>query len=352
MAAVFLAAGLITGCGDGSGEDLSVLGGVQTSEPVNEESPSPMPSETETTPQTGVSYATGELSAEEEAAVLEILTDLCRNLELPEYVGEGIHMVSSEEWFQVTAPSLYEGCRSYTLCRGEELQLSVQVGYDTEEQPYTNVFRRGQDGNVLVLKQAGAVTSLLQTGLLEGKYDGPFESWKINGETGQILREQGTYAKGVIVGVYTKSAYTGTPGEVFDLWTNREGFAYETTVTEYDAQGEVIPTPTPEPTARPTAKPTARPTTRPVTPPATQAPAPVSTPAPTPAPTPVPTPAPTPVPTQAPQPPQQPSDPEPEPTPEPTPAPTPAPTPEPTPIPVETPSAGETDVEWSPDLDV
>ena len=360
MAAGLLAAGLLTGCGDGTGEDLGVLGEAVTSEPVSEETPSPEPS-----PEIRVSHSTGELTAEEEGAVLETLTDLYQNLSLPEYVGEGIHMVNSQEWFQAAAPKLYEGCRSYTLYRGEELLLSVQVGYDTEEQPYTNVFRMGQEGSILLLKQAGTVTGLLQTGLLEGEYNGAFERWLIDGSTGQIVGEQGTFAQGVIVGVYTKSTYSGAPGEAFDLWTNREGFACETLVVEYDSQGEPVPTPTPEitptptPTVRPTASPTARPTAKPTAPPAAT---PAPTPIPTLAPTPVPTPVPTPPPAEQPQPPQQDPEPEPEPdptpeptpdpTPEPVPDPTPEPVPDPTPEPAPTPSTGDTDVEWSPDLDV
>ena len=119
------------------------------------------------------------------------------------------------------------------------------------------------------------------------------------------------------------------------------------------------PTATPKPTATPTAaptatpKPTATPTPEPTATPkptATPTPAPTATPKPTATPTaaptatPKPTATPTPAPTATPKPTATP-------TPAPTATPTPAPTATPTPAPTNPPSGGDTDVEWSPDLD-
>ena len=157
---------------------------------------------------------------------------------------------------------------------------------------------------------------LLQTSVSGGVYNGAFEKWQINGGSGSILKETGTYANGTIVGEYTKAERTGNPGEAFDLWTNRDNFEYNTTKETYNEEGEIAATPTPVPTATP--KPTKKP---------------VQTTAPTPVPTAKPTP-----------------EPEPDPTPAPTPEPTPAPTPEPTPEPTPVPSEGDTDINWSPDL--
>lgn len=312
---------IFAGCGDGSEESMtteSVFGAV---EPVDVSilDETQEPAETVAPEEICLLYQTGELDAESEAAVLEALSSLHQNLEIPEYRGEGIHLLSSQEWLETVSQGIYEGGRSYCLKKGDETLLAVQIGYDIEGKPYVNVFYPEESGSVLLLKQEQGTTWMLQTGIAEGKYQGSFEVWQFDSETGHIQREQGTYSAGILVGEYTKSEYTGEPGDAYDMWTNRENFEYKTTTEEYDENGEPVatPTPTPAPTPKPTKKPTA---------------------------TPKPTQAPTPAPTQEPAPP---SNPQPN-NPQPTPAPTQAPTQEP---PAPTPSTGESDIGWSPDLE-
>lgn len=295
---------------------------VTTQEPVEDTEPSdtaePEPSENPAETEPGLVYTTGCISEEEEAAVLDNMLILFQNLELSEYAGEGISMVSSPEWFDSMAIRLYEGSRSYVLQQGDEILLTVQVGYDTSGKPYTNAFFPGKNGEVIVLRQEGDVILFLKTAVTDkGLYEGAFERWLIDSAAGEIRLEKGTYSEGIIVGEYSVSTCSAEPGAAFDLWTHRADFTYETTTVEYDENGEPVATPTPEPTPTPTPAPTKKPT-------ATQKPA-----------TPAPTPEPTPAPTQAPAPP---------PTPAPTPEPTPAPTPEPVPNP------GDVDVGWSDDL--
>ncbi|MCI8287773.1 MAG: hypothetical protein HFH89_09005 [Lachnospiraceae bacterium] len=324
MTAGVLMAAALTGCGDGTDEvvsesSISVVEAVTiTNEPVNAEpeSQESLPAEKE------LMYSSGQLTAEEEDEIQEAMKTLYQNLEVPEYVGEGIHMVSSAEWEETMSHRLYEGCRSYTLQEGERMLLSVHVGYDIPGNFYANICYLGEDDSLILLKQADGITWIMQTGVSEGEYNGAFEIWLIDSKSGHIVKETGTYSKGVIVGEYTKSEYTGAAGEAFDLWTNREGFSYETTTVNYDEQGEIVPTPTPVPTATPTPKPTNKPavTSKPVK---------------------------TPTPTQAPTPEPQP---EPEPDPEPDPQPDPQPTPEPPQEPAPPSAGGDTDIEWSPDL--
>ncbi len=122
-------------------------------------------------------------------------------------------------------------------------------------------------------------------------------------------------------------------------------------------KGEFNPTATPAPTATPTPKPTATPVptaTATPTPKPTATPAPTATPTPKPTATPAPTATPTPKPTATPAPTATPT-PKPTATPAPTATPTPVPTATPTPTPTTAPTTpptgGDTDVEWSPDLD-
>lgn len=312
-AVLLLAAAVLAGCGDGSGAQestIEVLEPVTVINPIVNAEP-----EVNTAAEMELLYSTGNFNEETEAAILDSMTTLYRNLELPEYIGEGIHMVSNEGWMESIAQELYEGGRNYTLQKGEEVLLTVYVGKDIGGGLFTHVYFQGTENRVILLKQEKGITWLLQTAVSEGKYEGNFEQWQIDSGAGHIQKVQGTYSEGVIVGECIRSEYKGEAGDAFDLWTNRESFAYETVRETYDEQGELIPTPTPEPTSAPTPKPGAN-----------------RTPAPTQNPTPEPEPTPEPIP-----------DPDPEP-----PAPTPAPTPEPTPPP----STGDTDIDWSPDLDV
>lgn len=281
-----------------------------TEQPV-EETPEP-PAETEPR----LVLSTGYLSQEEEAVILDNMLTMAQNLELSEYIGEGINMISNPEWFDSMAIRLYEGVRSYMLQKGDEILLTVQVGNDLSGKPYTGVFFPGANHKAIVLRQEGDVTLLLQTAVTEkGLYEGAFEQWRIDSAAGEIRLEEGTYSEGIIVGNYSVSICFAEPGAAFDLWTHRADFAYETTTVEYDENGEPIATPTPEPTQTPTPAPTKKPT-------ATQKPA-------------TPTQKPTTAPTQAPV--------------EPAPA-TPAPTPAPTPEPPQDPTPGDVDVGWSDDL--
>ena len=264
IGACILPLAILAGCGDGSGAGIGF--GEQSSESVVDEvepvdvselveTPSPDPEET-TEPEAAasetamLSYA-GMLAPEKEAAVLEAMTTLRQNLEIPEYIGEGIHAISAEEWLETMCDGIYEGGRSYSLQKGTDTLLTLQISFDIEGDSHINVFCPGENGSILILKQEGKTTWLLQTGVADGKYEGEFETWLFDGESGRIQREQGTYAAGIIVGEYKKSEYTGGAGEAFDMWTNRENFDYKVTTVTYDENGEIAPTPTPQPTATP-----------------------------------------------------------------------------------------------------
>lgn len=278
----------LSGCGDGSEEVSSQAETVfgmpeavhmeiepvyaQPEQPVNE---------------IKLLYNTGKLKENEEAAAQDAMESLYRNLKAEEYLGESIHLVCSEEWFETMSVRLYEGCRSYTLQQGDTVLLSAQVGYDISGESFSNVCYQADENSLSLLKQNGSQVSLMQAGLSDGEYDGPFETWKIDSEQGQITKEQGTFAQGVPVGEYSISTYQGTAGDAFDLWTNRENMVYETKTITYDEKGEVIAESTPEPTAAPTKAPTANKpaatnkpaVTQPQTPVQTQAPAPTQPPA-------------------------------------------------------------------------
>ena len=349
-----LAAVLLTGCGDGSSSPVltpvlpsaesvttepDVMDGTATDE--NNGASIPVEEIPAQEPEMQIQYGRGSLTEEEEQKALDMLSTMYQNLEVEEYHGEAIHMITNETWYDTLAVKLLAGSREYTLQKGDEILLTVLIGEDMDGKLFTIVNFSGGEAMTL-LRQQETLVRLVVAGTDGANYNGAYEQWQFDSATGDILHETGRYVQGVLNGEYTVARRKGRGGEdPFDLWSMKDSFAYEITETVYDELGNVVEA-TPEPTVTP--KPTA-------TPKPTVTPKPTATPVPTPAPTPVPTPEPTPVPTPEPTP-----EPTPVPTPEPTPAPTPEPTPEPTPVPTPeptpapTPSTGDVDIDWSDDI--
>lgn len=293
-------AGVLSGCGDGSdqmgmggtdnGPTSSPVGVVSvipvtvtnppadlTPEPAADAAADPTAGPTADPSQIQLLHLAVDLSEQEEAAVQESLKTLYMNLEIPEYIGEAIHMVENEQWFETMTAGSYTGGRSYSLYQGDLPILTVQIGEDSSGVLYADICFQNQEGKLILLKQFNRVTQLLVTSSKEGLPDGAFESWRIDSAIGEIIWQKGTYAEGHYVGELTTSSYVGVEGDAFDLWTNREGFTYKVSTVTYDEQGNPVATPTPVPTPVPT--PTPKPS---VTPP----PKPVVTPTPVPEPEP------------------------------------------------------------------
>ena len=390
LAGIATATALLTGCGDGSNSPVLTpilpSGETATAEPEAAESSFPVEEIPAQEQELQIQYNMGGLTEEEEQKALDMLSTMYGNLEVEEYYGEAIHMITNEAWYEALATNLITGSREYTLQKGDEVLLTVLVGEDMSGQLFSTV--SFYDGEAMtLLRQQTSLVRFVQAGTDGTHFDGAYEQWQFDSATGDIRHEKGQYIQGVLNGEYTVAQRKGRGEEdPFDLWSMKDSFAYEITETVYDEQGNVVvatpeptqePTPTPAATPKPTqgSTPTPAATPRPAatpkpaatatpaptpepTPVPTQEPAPVVTPAPTPEPTPVPTPEPTPTPTPEPTPAPTPTPtpeptpvPTPEPTPTPTPEPTPTPTPEPTPVPTPapTPSTGDVDIEWTPD---
>ncbi len=346
---------ILTGCGDGSGEDWLSSGNQGGSQAVSGTG-EVLENDPGQDVQTELLYSPGSSLTEAElTAVLEMLATLHQNLELSEYLGEAIHVVESQIWYETLVKRMAEGGRIYALKKGEETLLSVQIMIDISGEPCSIVYYQKGPGEMILLQRSGSVLRVTTAGVLEGMYNGAVEIWEMDAATGRVSQEKGLYTQGVPVGEHIMAVKEGDGEEEFyNLWNMRESMEYEKTVTTYDQGGNPVVTSTPEPTPEPTSEPTPEPAPEPTPTPkptatrrpaATPTPTPAQTPEPTPAPTPVPTPVPTPAPTPVPTP-----VPTPAPTPTPTPVPTPAPTPTPTPVPTPAPG-GDTDIEWSPDLE-
>lgn len=247
----------LTGCGDGTEESVTESSSVEPADGMPQPVQIDMSQVEAQNPVTGNDNAvhllcqSGNLTAEEEAAVQKELESMLLNLEVEDYLGEGIHMISSEEWFESLSVGLCEGFRSYALVQSGETLLSVQIGYDVDGKAFSNVSYLAGENGLVLLKQGDNKTSLLQTGISDRAYNGEYESWIFNGTTGEIVWEKGTYSGGVPVGEYSISTGYLPAGEVFDLWANRETVSYEIKTITYDEQGN--PVETPQPTASPAA---------------------------------------------------------------------------------------------------
>lgn len=173
---------------------------------------------------------------EEDGNVKEQTSLMLQNLELEEYLGESINLISTDEWFDTMMPKLYEGSRSYFLQRNGETVLLVQAGYDQTGEPFSDVWYLGD--TVKVLRHSNNAVQLLISGMEDGVYQGAFESWLCDGNTGDIYHETGTFANGVLTGDYTMAIHDGSEAsEVFSLWSNKEGMEYTTYTGNFDEQG-------------------------------------------------------------------------------------------------------------------
>ena len=176
--------------------------------------------------------------AEEDAGIAAEAELLLQNLELPEYFAEAIHQLENKSWMDIMMPKLSEGKRNYFLGRDGQAVLSIQVGYDGNGEAFSHIWYLGSEGQVTYLHKAGSIIEVLTTALAEGAYDGAFDLWTLDEGTGNVYREQGTFAKGIFTGDYTMSAHAGTAaGSAFDLWNNRETFAYTDYKGSFDAEG-------------------------------------------------------------------------------------------------------------------
>ena len=176
--------------------------------------------------------------AEEASTVVREAQTMLHNLELPEYLDESVNLISASGWINTMMPKLFEGRRSYFLQEDGQTILTIQVGYDEAGMPYSNVWYHGENDQLLLLQYQNQTIRLLQTQMKEGTYDGTFEAWLVEGATGNIRHEQGTFAEGIYIGDYTADIRVGTEkSDLFALWCSRNNMEYVTYTGHFDEQG-------------------------------------------------------------------------------------------------------------------
>ncbi len=175
---------------------------------------------------------------EEDPEIREEAQTMLQNLELEEYQGESIHMISSPEWFASMMPKLSDGVRNYFLLQDGQEVLAIQAGYREDGTPFSSVWYEAGEQTILLGWEDNTV-QMFTCSAAGGSYNGEFTRWTINGDNGDIKKEQGTMADGHLTGDYQADVHLGADGsgDVYDLWSNRETMEYTTYIGAFDEAG-------------------------------------------------------------------------------------------------------------------
>ena len=178
--------------------------------------------------------------AEESDTVKAEAERLLMNLNTPEYLDEAIGMLLSGDWQSIMMPKLREGSRRYYMTDAEgKLKLCFEAGYDEGGKEYSNAWHMADDGSVRCIMRSIDSVQMLVTQVVDGKYQGNFESWLCMAESGDIYHESGTFEKGICVGDYTAQVKYGHEAtDLFALWSNREDMDM-TAYTGYFGEGGI-----------------------------------------------------------------------------------------------------------------
>lgn len=176
--------------------------------------------------------------AEEETAIAESAQLLLNNLSIDGYLDDGIAMLHDDAWFFTMMPKLDIGHRRYYLENEDGSLLCIEVGYNENGTRYLAVWLTQPDGEVLHLQKQTDSIYMLKTKLVDGIYQGAYETWLCLASDGDIYHEQGFFENGVSTGSYDCRVYFGSEAaDILSLWSNRESFSYTSYYGEFDSFG-------------------------------------------------------------------------------------------------------------------
>ena len=169
------------------------------------------------------------LEEEDEKIAGEAAT-MYQNLELPEYLAESIHLAEENDWFATMMPKLSEGSRNYFQTQDGVTKFTLTVGYDENGVPYTHAWFYPSENEVRYMSYSNQLAQIMETTIDSGNYNGEFTLWTMNGSNGNITQETGVFENGVASdNNYMVKLHQGSaPGDIYDLWNNKEGMNYIT----------------------------------------------------------------------------------------------------------------------------
>lgn len=169
---------------------------------------------------------------EEEPQLRQAAETLSASLTQDDTVGEAIQTLTGEEWFRTMMPKLREGQRSYYLDGDGELYF--QVGYGADGAEVTKVWYAAGGRSIFLQNAENTLKIVICTG-------DAIESYYLNARTGSVTREQGTMKNDVLTGEYTCDIYSGeAPVDWYSLWNSRGGLEYTTYQGEFDDAGQTL----------------------------------------------------------------------------------------------------------------
>lgn len=166
--------------------------------------------------------------AEEDENILNAAETMYQNMELEEYRAESLHLAEDNDWFATMMPKLSVGERNYFQTKDGVNKMAISVGYDENSVKYVRAWFYDTPERVLYVSYSNELAQVMQAELADGKYNGAFELWTLNGADGSIIHEAGTLLNGeASEQEHTVRFHQGKAGgDVFDLWNHRTELKY------------------------------------------------------------------------------------------------------------------------------
>ena len=178
--------------------------------------------------------------AEEEAQIVETVDALVTNMETSEYYVEALNTLYSDEWFLAMMPKMRVGQRNYYGEDETGTLLQICVFYDENGAKNSRVFLE-KAGQIFVLSKEGNQLQIMETGVQDGVYEGAFLTWTLNTDTGEVIREEGTYVGGNFKGDYKISIAAGDgQTDLASMWNLRDELIMTTYYGNFGENGEVL----------------------------------------------------------------------------------------------------------------
>ncbi|MBR1703263.1 MAG: hypothetical protein IJ716_15160 [Lachnospiraceae bacterium] len=166
--------------------------------------------------------------SEEEEAVASEAAAMYQNMELEEYLAEGIHLAEDNAWFTTMMPKLSVGSRNYFQTENGQNKMAITVGYDEAAVKFVQVWFYSTPEKVLYMSYSNQQAQVLKTDIVDGKYNGAFELWTLNGSDGSITYEKGSLTDGEVASQdHTVRFHQGkAKSDVYDLWNHKAELKY------------------------------------------------------------------------------------------------------------------------------
>lgn len=199
-------------------------------------------------------------TVEETADINELVDRMRDNMADSDSISEVIHEMEGDEWLTVLMSRINTGRRSYYTARNGFIDFSISVSNNKtgDCEGVVKYLANGSMGDVtgVIIARSNNVIKVYEEingdssdinkiGDLSATKD--FVMWSFDMYTGTVKCEKGTLKDGLFTGTYSVAIHELAtvdtdmgPYSAFDLFNNRENFAYDTYAGEFDDSGATI----------------------------------------------------------------------------------------------------------------